>query len=254
MTDRAGGTGGAAPTGGGREGGTGLAVEKPAFSVDAALRVFKALFDDIANPSMNLLGKDYEVLWANQGMATAVQRQASEMIGKPCYEMFRRLEEPCDVCLIKIVKGTKQPCVIERSLALPGRERVYAEVRAYPILDDRGSLQYLFEMLIMLTEKKKNEERHRRYVESLEKTLRELTAPAAEPQQQDRPYNEETTLTARETEVLRLVAKGFSNREIASIFGISPDTVKTHIKNIFGKLNATDRTEAAVWASLNNLV
>jgi two-component system NarL family response regulator len=48
----------------------------------------------------------------------------------------------------------------------------------------------------------------------------------------------------REVEVLRLVARGDSNKEIASALGISESTVKNHLNNILGKLNVRDRTEA----------
>jgi hypothetical protein len=41
-------------------------MEQGNFSLNIALGVFKALFEDIANPAMNLLGKDYSVLWANK--------------------------------------------------------------------------------------------------------------------------------------------------------------------------------------------
>jgi DNA-binding CsgD family transcriptional regulator len=224
------------------------------FSLNSALVIFKALFDRVENPAMNLLDRSYNVLWANKGMASAVERPVGEVIGRQCYEAFRRREEPCEVCLLKIVSGTKQPYSVERTLDLPGKEKQYAEVKAYPILDHEGSVRYLFEILMLLTEKKKDEERHKRYVESLERTLRELTVQPSEPSPQANFPDQGAALTARETEVLRLVAKGFSNREIASILGIRPDTVKTYVKNIFVKLDVTDRTEAAVWGSLNNLV
>lgn len=55
-------------------------------------------------------------------------------------------------------------------------------------------------------------------------------------------------LSEREVEVLRLVAAGLSNRQIARQLVITPGTAKTHIHNICGKLNARNRTEAAVRA------
>jgi DNA-binding CsgD family transcriptional regulator len=55
-------------------------------------------------------------------------------------------------------------------------------------------------------------------------------------------------LTAREGEVLRLVAAGRSNRDIAAELFISPKTVTVHVSNILAKLNATSRTEAAAIA------
>lgn len=55
-------------------------------------------------------------------------------------------------------------------------------------------------------------------------------------------------LTERETEVVRLVARGLSNREIAGVIGRSDETVKLHLKNIFSKLGVADRTEAVTLA------
>ena len=52
------------------------------------------------------------------------------------------------------------------------------------------------------------------------------------------------TLTARELEVLELVSKGLSNREIAAALGCSETTAKWHLKNVMQKLDVTDRTEA----------
>jgi NarL family two-component system response regulator LiaR len=55
-------------------------------------------------------------------------------------------------------------------------------------------------------------------------------------------------LTLRETEVLRLIAGGHSNKEIANALYISEKTVKTHVSNILQKLHLADRTQAALYA------
>jgi len=55
-------------------------------------------------------------------------------------------------------------------------------------------------------------------------------------------------LTERELDVLRLIAQGLNNREIAGKMVISERTVKTHVSNILGKLGLEDRTQAAIWA------
>ncbi len=61
-------------------------------------------------------------------------------------------------------------------------------------------------------------------------------------------------LTSREREVLRLIAAGRSNREIASVLYIAPKTASVHVSNILGKLGAASRTEAAAIAHREGLV
>jgi DNA-binding NarL/FixJ family response regulator len=55
-------------------------------------------------------------------------------------------------------------------------------------------------------------------------------------------------LSAREQEVLRLVTAGLANKQIARRLGIAERTVKAHLTNIFGRIDVTDRTQAALWA------
>ncbi|MCD6289928.1 MAG: response regulator transcription factor [Anaerolineae bacterium] len=61
-------------------------------------------------------------------------------------------------------------------------------------------------------------------------------------------------LSQRELEVLRLVAEGCSNREIAERLILSPTTVKTHVQNILQKMGVSDRTQAAVTAIRSGLI
>ena len=61
-------------------------------------------------------------------------------------------------------------------------------------------------------------------------------------------------LTQRETQVLRHMALGLSNKEIAQSLTISVETVKEHVQNILRKIAVTDRTQAAVWAVRRGLV
>ncbi|MBE5812525.1 MAG: response regulator transcription factor [Clostridiales bacterium] len=67
----------------------------------------------------------------------------------------------------------------------------------------------------------------------------------------DKAKNKVSNLSEREREVLELIAKGYSNREIAKELFLSEKTVKNHVSNIFKKINVTDRTKAAIYAMEN---
>jgi NarL family two-component system response regulator LiaR len=74
------------------------------------------------------------------------------------------------------------------------------------------------------------------------KVIGELRGPGEKPPPGVEP------LTARELEVLRLVARGLSNGEIADQLVLSPATVSYHVSNILGKLHLANRTQAALYA------
>ena len=64
----------------------------------------------------------------------------------------------------------------------------------------------------------------------------------------------DVSLSEREGEVLRQMALGLTNKQIAQTMHISYETVKEHVQHILRKIGLTDRTQAAVWAVRNKLV
>ncbi len=66
--------------------------------------------------------------------------------------------------------------------------------------------------------------------------------------------DDEVQLTHRETQVLRHLALGLSNKEIAQSLSISVETVKEHVQHLLRKMDVADRTQAAVWAVRKGLV
>ena len=85
---------------------------------------------------------------------------------------------------------------------------------------------------------------------------RRLAADLLDPAHPVAPTADATSvagLTAREIEVLRLVADGRSNPEIAAMLFISPRTVSTHITNILTKLDLDSRSAAAAYAARHGL-
>src|SRR3954468_23559993 len=68
-----------------------------------------------------------------------------------------------------------------------------------------------------------------------------------------RPPAPAESLTAREREVIRLVAAGHTNQQIATRLGVTERTARTHVSNILAKLGLTSRPQAALWSERNGL-
>lgn len=86
--------------------------------------------------------------------------------------------------------------------------------------------------------------------EKLIAAFRSATAsPAADEADEPEAEAAHDTLSPRETEILREIARGSSNKEIARTLGIAETTVKIHVQRILRKLNLTSRVQAAVYAS-----
>ncbi len=76
---------------------------------------------------------------------------------------------------------------------------------------------------------------------------------AAAPVSEKRTGMTEESLTDREREVLQLVARGLSNKEIGAELHLSPHTIKAHLRTILDKLHLRGRAEAAAWAAQHGL-
>ena len=87
-----------------------------------------------------------------------------------------------------------------------------------------------------------------RPVQNLVQVLRDLSAQTAPPPRKT------FGLTARELEVVGLITEGSTNKYIAQTFGISEETVKRHLTNIFNKLGVGNRLELALFALNHNLL
>ena len=96
-------------------------------------------------------------------------------------------------------------------------------------------------------------------IEAIRELLTSLGPPLMPRREQSAPDESEALqpsvhLTARETEILRLLAEGHNTREIAGLLVLSPRTVERHIGNIYGKINISNRAQATAFAISNGLV
>lgn len=91
------------------------------------------------------------------------------------------------------------------------------------------------------------------YPSVAKRVLEEFAQTTPAPAEQEAEAPGIAQLTARERQVLRLIAQGRSNKEIGGELEIAERTVKTHISNIFAKLELSDRTQAAIFAHKRGL-
>jgi DNA-binding NarL/FixJ family response regulator len=84
--------------------------------------------------------------------------------------------------------------------------------------------------------------------------LDQAVAGASERRAEPKGVSRHGLLSARELEVLRLVAEGLSNREVAGRLFVTERTVRSHLTSIFGKLGADNRTQAVALARLQSLL
>jgi PAS domain S-box-containing protein len=107
---------------------------------------------------MNILDRDYRIIWANKARSELHQISFKEMIGHYCYETFQKHNEPCEGCPVTDVFRTGNPCTRERSMIRPDGNRIWTETLAWPVFDDRQKISYVVEYARNITDRKHSEE------------------------------------------------------------------------------------------------
>ena len=124
----------------------------------------------------------------------------------------------------------------------------------YPIYDEKGEIISTVEFEMDPSRTDPSNQRDEQYIQSLERSLADISKERSESFLNGDNHGIRCRLTAREVEVLRLIAEGFTNAEISQILSVTPHTVKSHVVHIFNKLGVNDRTQAAVWAVRHRLI
>ena len=199
--------------------------------------------------SLMIVDRNYRVIWSKEPLMEDDQR----VVGQLCYRVFADRDTPCpSSCPVRPMFADGRPHSVERHMITPSGEEIWREAKAYPIVDRRGVVAFAARISFDITHRKKRQSRLESELMTLERSLEEMNRF----QLGEMPFQPQsgTPLTKRELEVLRLTAQGFSKPRIAHVLGISQNTVKRHVVNIFNKLGVNDRAQAAVWAARQGLV
>lgn len=208
-----------------------------------------------------LIVDDHQVV--RQGLRTFLELQPDIVVlgeasdGQAAVEMVRRLQP--DVVLMDLVmprmdgiSATRQIKSLESSVKVIALTSFTEDDKVFPAIQ-AGASSYLLKDVSPDDLVEAIQAAHRgeaRLHPEIVRKLMEQVAQQAGPAPQTLPRD----LTGRELEVIRLVARGRSNHEIAQALVISEKTVKTHISNILGKLHLDDRTQLAIYAINHGLV
>lgn len=208
--------------------------------------IWNNILQSVTDP-ISIISADHVVVWTNVGDDDPFVVLNGRPEGRVCFDIFMGRDKPCPDCPIKPVFQNGRPHVADKWLPREDGGGHWREVHSYPIRDDRGQVIYVVKIGIDVTDLRNDQRRGLRYVEHLERHARKaLDAPGSETVA---PEMDEAGLTSREEQVLRCVAQGMTNKEIAALLGISHHTVKSHVINIFNKLGVNDRAQAAANAA-----
>ena len=94
----------------------------------------------------------------------------------------------------------------------------------------------------------------RQLVESIRTDPAPEQGPDKSPGQSPRVPAVPNLLSPREREVLTAIARGFTNKEVAKLLGISPNTIPVHVRNIYRKLETSNRVEAVYEAQAQGMI
>jgi len=205
------------------------------------------ILGEVADP-VAVVSREYEVVWANRTLLGFLGLGLEQLGSRPCYELIQKRVKRCPDCPVSIVFSSGEPQVMEKCFRCERESVVWREIRAYPIRSADGRVIGAIRIGFDITKRKLLEDHRTRHVEALERTLSGITEASAVRGPQSGASESLGDLSNREIQVLRLLAKGLSNSEIAGILNISPHTVKSHVVHIFRKLGVSSRTDAAVTA------
>jgi len=229
-----------------------------AIAYSRAQRTIENLIEDSPDPIIRF-DPELRIEYANMALLLATGYPAEELLGQTI-RALRLMESQLDglETLLRTVFRSRRQREATFSLSSPLGERSY-HVRFVPELATDGSVTSVLAIARDVTEfKKVDDERASLQQELLERDRRheDLVHQLLGEQQRtteqgaDANYRAEIVkqLTERETEILRLVAAGLTNRQIARRLRLSAGTVRNYLGRVFPKVDAVDRTQAAVRA------
>jgi len=196
--------------------------------------------NDNINMHFSVIDKSCRIIWSSREIAE------KKLIGKFCYNIYQNRKNPCLKCPMNNIFHENESCHMDKWIDIPPCSNKYAGMRAQPIYDQDVKVIYVIKIGLYFSEMPPIPQKPGNHI----KALQQILPPKESLSFQKNHFK----LSRRQHEVLYLISEGYSNNDISNILSISPHTVKTHVINIFNKLNVYDRTHAAVLATRHKLI
>jgi len=181
------------------------------------------------------------ITYSNLSSAYQEMLGVDQVLGSQCRLVYGKLCISCDECPMDEVFVTGKSITDDRQVNYSDAKAGWVRQRLYPMFNENGWVSGVLRIVFDITREKRKEIEEAKYLDALEQSLHNHI--------QGNQSITPQALSAREREILLYLADGMSNPEIARLLGISAHTVKTHVVHILNKLNAKDRTQAAVTAT-----
>jgi DNA-binding CsgD family transcriptional regulator len=211
-----------------------------------ALRPSPGLIVDSISDVVEVIDARGVITYSNLSSAHQAALGLDPVLGRRCHTAYDKVCPSCAKCPLDEVFNTGRRITQECRVVTGQGGHGWVRQRLYPMLDENGRVAGVLRMVFDITKEKRERVKEAEYLDSLEQSLHNRG--------RERPADPPQALSAREREVLAYMADGLSNREIARLLNISPNTVKSHVVHIFNKLGVKDRTHAAVTATRLNLI
>lgn len=194
---------------------------------------------------------NFSILYANQGFERLTGYSRKEIIGKNCRFLQGDDHDQEGLEPMRLALATGAECVTTLRNYRKNGELFYNEVYLSPVQNPEGELSYYVGVQNDVTQRVKHEQNLRTAVEdSLQDAswLTETILDKLNNIRSGRVIKDMPNFTLREREVLERIARGQSNRLIAEDLGLSVNTVRNYVNNLYGKLSVNSRAGAIIWA------
>ena len=218
-----------------------------------------SLFQTLANAADGafVIDEDQRIIYWNQSAQEILGYSSDEVVGQACCDVLGGRDEKGQIicrhhCYVATIAVTGSPVTsYDTHVRTKSGEARWISVSILTFLSPDDSTPYVVHLFRDATQKRESQQFAQQVLDAARRMQERSFSASQFPVSAKSPTQ---SLTAREREVLALLAQGLSTRDIAQTLSISSSTARNHVQNILHKLNVHSRLEAVAYAFEHGLV